>query len=126
MLPAVDQSWSWRLPRPPHCRWYRYGGNWSRGGPRTAALVRIPDKPYSAEDDSSSRQLLPVRPRLVFERTSTTTIMSTRYPPLRAIVPGYLYEGFTVLAGRQKLGKTWLGIDWALAVATGGIAMGSI
>lgn len=44
-----------------------------------------------------------------FERTSTTTIMSTRYPPLRAIVAGYLYEGFTVLAGRQKLGKTWLG-----------------
>ena len=61
-----------------------------------------------------------------FERTSTTTIMSTRYPPLRAIVAGYLYEGFTVLAGRQKLGKTWLGIDWAVAVATGGIAMGSI
>ena len=66
------------------------------------------------------------RRRIKFERTSTTTIMSTRYPPLRAIVPGYLYEGFTVLAGRQKLGKTWLGIDWAVAVATGGIAMGSI
>ena len=32
--------------------------------------------------------------------------MATKYPPLRAIVPGYLYEGFTVLAGRQKLGKT--------------------
>jgi AAA domain len=67
-----------------------------------------------------------VRPRVMFERTSTTTIMSTRYPPLRAIVPGYLYEGFTVLAGRQKLGKTWLGIDWAVAVSMGGIAMGSI
>jgi hypothetical protein len=64
--------------------------------------------------------------RIKFERTSTTTIMAMRYPPLRAIVAGYLYEGFTVLAGRQKLGKTWLGIDWAVAVATGGIAMGSI
>src|SRR5216683_1607246 len=71
-------------------------------------------------------RLAPVRPRVKFERTSTTTIMSTRYPPLRAVVAGYLYEGFTVLAGRQKLGKTWLGIDWALAVAMGGIAMGSI
>ena len=71
-------------------------------------------------------RLAPVRSRVKFERTSTTTIMSTRYPPLRAIVAGYLYEGFTVLAGRQKLGKTWLGIDWAVAVAIGGIAMGSI
>lgn len=61
-----------------------------------------------------------------FERTSTTTIMATKYPPLRAVVPGYLFEGLTVLAGRQKLGKTWLAIDWATAVATGGIAMGSI
>jgi hypothetical protein len=64
--------------------------------------------------------------RTKFERTSTIKIMSTKYPPLRAIVPGYLYEGFSVLAGRQKLGKTWLGIDWAVAVATGGVAMGSI
>jgi hypothetical protein len=71
-------------------------------------------------------RLAPVLSRIKFERTSTTTIMSTRYPPLRAIVAGYLYEGFTVLAGRQKLGKTWLGIDWAVAVAMGGIAMGSI
>jgi hypothetical protein len=64
--------------------------------------------------------------RIEFKRTNTTTIMATEYPLLRAIVPGYLYEGFSVLAGRQKLGKTWLGIDWAVAVATGGTAMGSI
>ncbi|MDB5566833.1 MAG: hypothetical protein JWP84_3399 [Tardiphaga sp.] len=66
------------------------------------------------------------RPRIQFKRTSTNVIMATKYPPLRTVVPGYLYEGFTVLAGRQKLGKTWLAIDWALAVATGSIAMGSI
>jgi hypothetical protein len=35
-------------------------------------------------------------------------------------------EGLAILAGRQKLGKTWLGIDWAVAVASGGFAMGSI
>ena len=64
--------------------------------------------------------------RIMFQRTSTNVIMATKYPPLRAVVPGYLYEGFSVLAGRQKLGKTWLGIDWSLAVATGGVAMGSI
>ena len=27
-----------------------------------------------------------------FTRTSTTVIMATKYPPLRAVVGGYLYE----------------------------------
>lgn len=66
------------------------------------------------------------RRRIQFTRTSTNVIMTTFYPPLKVVVDGYLYEGFTVLAGRQKLGKTWLAIDWAVAVATGGCAMGSI
>jgi RecA-family ATPase len=61
-----------------------------------------------------------------FKRTGTNDLMAVSFPPLKAIVPGYLYGGFTILAGRQKLGKTWLGIDWALAVSTGGVAMGSI
>lgn len=63
-------------------------------------------------------------PRL--RMTSTNTIMATVFEPIRWTVPDYVPEGFSVLAGRQKLGKTWLAIDWAVAVATGGIAMGSI
>jgi hypothetical protein len=61
-----------------------------------------------------------------FKRTSTNTIMATEFEPIRWTVPGYVPEGFSVLAGRQKLGKTWLAIDWALAVAMGGIAMGGV
>jgi AAA domain-containing protein len=61
-----------------------------------------------------------------FKRTNTNDLMAAVFPPLKAIVPGYLYGGFTILAGRQKLGKTWLAIDWAVAIATGGVAMGSI
>jgi hypothetical protein len=61
-----------------------------------------------------------------FVRTNTTTIMATVFPPIRWIVPGYVAEGLAILAGRQKLGKTWLAIDWGLAVACGGSAMGSV
>ncbi|WFU28348.1 AAA family ATPase [Bradyrhizobium sp. CB1717] len=61
-----------------------------------------------------------------FKRTNTNVLMAATFPPLKAIVPGYVYAGFVVLAGRMKLGKTWLAIDWAVAVATGGTAMGSI
>ena len=88
------------------------------------------DKTYGGMSDAAAKASWEARqrqtaeqpkakPRIRFERTSTNVIMATRYPPLREVVPGYLYEGFTVLAGRQKLGKTWLAIDWAVAVATG-------
>ena len=52
--------------------------------------------------------------------------MATVFPPIGWIVEGYVAEGLSVLAGRQKLGKTWLALDWAIAVACGGMAMGSI
>jgi hypothetical protein len=65
-------------------------------------------------------------PRIKFRRTSTNDIMATAYAPIKWVVPNYISEGFLVLAGRQKLGKTWLAIDMALAVAIGGVAMGSI
>ena len=61
-----------------------------------------------------------------FVRTNTNTIMATRYPPIRWVVESYVPEGLSILAGRQKLGKTWLALDWAVAVACGGAAMGSI
>jgi hypothetical protein len=61
-----------------------------------------------------------------FKRTNTNDLMAATFQPLKAIVSGYVYGGFAVLAGRQKLGKTWLAIDWAVAIATGGVALGSI
>jgi len=64
------------------------------------------------------------RPRLAL--VNTTALMAMTFPPIRWIVPRYVPEGLSILAGRQKLGKTWLAIDWAIAVACGGAAMGSI
>jgi hypothetical protein len=67
-----------------------------------------------------------VNPHVKFVRTSTNDIMARTFAPISWVVPGYISEGFLVLAGRQKLGKTWLAIDMALAVATGCVAIGSI
>lgn len=61
-----------------------------------------------------------------FNLTNTSDLMLLEFDPVKWIVPGYVSEGFSVLAGRQKLGKTWLAIDMAIAVATGGAAMSSI
>jgi hypothetical protein len=66
------------------------------------------------------------KPRASFQLTNTVELMMMEFEPIRWIVKDYVPEGFSVLAGRQKLGKTWLAIDIAIAVATGGAAMGAI
>lgn len=47
------------------------------------------------------------------------------FPPIRFILPGYVPEGATILAGRPKLGKSWLALDLALAVARGSDCLGT-
>jgi hypothetical protein len=41
------------------------------------------------------------------------------FPPLRWAIPGLLPEGLAVLAGKPKLGKSFLSLQMAIAVATG-------
>lgn len=57
---------------------------------------------------------------------SARALMTKHFEPIRWIVPGYLSEGMYVLAGAPKLGKSWLVLDWLVAVASGYSAMGSI
>jgi hypothetical protein len=80
------------------------------------SIAPIPVSGYERQKSRSSRFLV----------IDTNTIMATVYAPIQWVVPDYLPEGLSVLAGRQKLGKTWLALDMAIAVATGGVAMGSI
>jgi RecA-family ATPase len=49
------------------------------------------------------------------------------FPALTYAVPGIVPEGLTVLAGAPKVGKSWIVLDWLLAVASGsGRALGCI
>jgi len=45
-------------------------------------------------------------------------------PPIRWIVPDLLPEGLTILAGKPKMGKSWLALALALAVASGTAVLG--
>jgi RecA-family ATPase len=49
---------------------------------------------------------------------------SQSYPALEYVVPRLLPEGFTLLIGAPKAGKSWLSLDIALAVAKGGQVLG--
>jgi len=45
-------------------------------------------------------------------------------PPARWAVPDLISEGLTIVGGKPKLGKSWLILGIALAIASGGYALG--
>jgi predicted ATP-dependent serine protease len=46
------------------------------------------------------------------------------FEPLKYVVPNLFVEGITLLAGKPKVGKSWLLLHAALAVARGGFTLG--
>lgn len=48
------------------------------------------------------------------------------FPPLSWAVPGIVPEGFGLLTGPPKVGKSWLTLGIVLAVASGGDALGKV
>lgn len=89
---------------------------WPKGGPA----------PESAANDNTNGgdKIKPVRQSLI--TLDGATLMDTQFDPIKYVVPGYVAEGLTLLAGRPKLGKSWMALDMAVAVATGGKALGSV
>ncbi|MDF5755432.1 AAA family ATPase [Spongiactinospora sp. TRM90649] len=61
-------------------------------------------------------------------RTAWTAddLMATNFPEVRWAVPGVIAEGLNLLAGPPKVGKSWLSLATAVAVASAGKALGSI
>ena len=51
-------------------------------------------------------------------------ILATEFPPMRWAIPELLPEGCILLGGRPKMGKSMLALNIAIAVATGGTALG--
>ena len=49
-----------------------------------------------------------------------------KFPPLRYIVPGLMPSGLGIIAAPPKAGKSLLILDWLLAVASGGQALGAL
>jgi RecA-family ATPase len=55
---------------------------------------------------------------------SAAELAAREFPPISYVIPEYVAEGLTVLAGRPKTGKSWMCLGWAIAVASGGVAFG--
>jgi DNA-binding transcriptional ArsR family regulator len=59
---------------------------------------------------------------IVMAIAEDVTTMS--FPPLKYVVPDVFIEGLTLLAGKPKIGKSWLLLHAAVAVARGGFTLG--
>lgn len=60
------------------------------------------------------------------EGISASALMQKTFAEIRYIIPGYVAEGLTVLAGAPKVGKSWMTLGWALSVAGERPAFGSL
>jgi hypothetical protein len=76
---------------------------------------KFPDSNGSPRPEAEGSPLNPITAR---------KLMETDYPTPQFLVPGLIVEGLTLLAGRPKIGKSWLALACAVAVATGGEFLG--
>src|SRR5436190_17685404 len=61
-----------------------------------------------------------------FDIVTAAELADMIFPPVSYVVDGYIAEGLTILAGRPKAGKSWLALNFGTAVASGGVALGSV
>lgn len=51
-------------------------------------------------------------------------LLAVEFPEPKTVIRDILPEGLAILAGRPKLGKSWLALQWARSVGAGGMAFG--
>jgi len=57
---------------------------------------------------------------------TAAALRTMAFPPVSYIVPGIIPEGLTILAGRPKIGKSWMALDLAIGIATGKPVLGGV
>ncbi len=68
---------------------------------------------------SASAPSVRVKPKTI----SAKELIAKEFAPLEYIVPGILPTGSSLLASKPKLGKSWMILNIAIAVAAGGVAL---
>ena len=83
--------------------------------------------PATGKSERDIINLTPPKRGGELETISADKLAAMELPPVKYIVEGYVAEGLTVLAGRPKVGKSWMALGLAIAVASPeGHAFGSI
>jgi 5S rRNA maturation endonuclease (ribonuclease M5) len=68
-------------------------------------------------------EFITAEPDWMAKGISAAALGKMEVSPIRYLIKNMLPEGLCLLVGRPKIGKSWLGLDMALAVARGGRAI---
>ncbi len=90
----------------------------------TAECVFDPDEEERYHDELVARRAISPNGRRI--AWSASELMATEFPAIKWAVDGVLAEGLNLLAGSPKVGKSWLTLGIAVAVGSGGRAIGKV
>jgi hypothetical protein len=90
---------------------------------RLLGLARQAQDAYHTDDDADAGTGTPDQRA---EFVTARELCAMKLDEVRYCVAGVLPEGAVILAGPPKIGKSWLALGLAVAVASGGKALGSI
>src|SRR5262245_57136745 len=90
---------------------------------RTTSISRNDDPRYGGMSDDSARlswQATQADSRIGWRANvfSAADLHKKSFPEIAYVIPGLIPEGLSILAGRPKIGKSWLALDAAFAVAS--------
>ena len=91
------------------------------------ALSRLKETytPLRCRGHASTNPANPTNSNNQTEPITAAELMGLEFEPTLWVVPGVLPEGLTLLVGKPKKGKSWMGLGMCEAVATGGVAFGT-
>lgn len=95
------------------------GNGWKEVRERIEGPGASTGRPQKKPPQQQSRGFIPVV-------RSGAEIYDANFPEPVAIVAPILYPGLTLMAGRAKVGKSWLALDLALSIVQGGTFAGHL
>lgn len=99
------------------------------GAVQLVGTLTIPDHDPDATPDTIHIVDIPTVPRAGGVLSTVRTggwLRVQSFPPLRYAIADLVPEGFTLLVGAPKIGKSFLALDFALATAADGHALGQL
>ena len=82
------------------------------------------EKEPTAKPNAIARAVHPC-PRIWREHVYTAAeLQHKKFPPIAYCVPDLIPEGLTIIAGKPKIGKSWMALDICVAIAGGRFCLG--
>jgi hypothetical protein len=82
------------------------------------------EHPRQEQREQAKQKPDKLQERLASLTESAANLQHQTFPALQYVIPEIMPEGLTLLAGRPKVGKSFLCLDAAIAVSTGGLCLG--